>query len=117
MNASDTKNWAQRIVKSSFNEILTGKFQVPSQEELEIFIKDNFFYESFDEYQMLKRIRDFHPGWSEAEIADEFERQKRKHDRDNRDSLKRFAKGTIEEIENLIKNLDRTIMDWKVSNL
>ncbi len=117
MNSSNTKNWAKQIVKSSFNEILTGKFQGPSQEELETFIKDNFFYESFDEYQMLKRIRDFHPGWSEAEIADESERQKRKHDRENRVSLKLFTKDTIEEIENLIKNLDRTIMDWKVSNL
>ena len=117
MNSSNTKNWAKQIVKSSFNEILASKFQVPSQEELETFIKDNFFYGLFDEYQVQKRIRDFHPGWSEAEIADESERQKRKHDRDNRASLKGFAKDTIEEIENLIENLNRTIMDWKVSNL
>jgi hypothetical protein len=30
MNPSYAKNWARQIVKTSFEEILEGKFQVPS---------------------------------------------------------------------------------------
>jgi hypothetical protein len=48
MNQSDEKNWARQIVRSSLHEILAGKFQVPSNEEMETIIRDKFC-EPFDD--------------------------------------------------------------------
>jgi hypothetical protein len=116
MNQSDAKNWARQIVKSSLHEILAGKYQIPSQEELEIFIKDNF-YEPFDEHKVRTKIRKLHPGWSAVEISDELERQEWEHARENRNTLKWFTQNTITEIEKLIKSLNQMIAKWKVNNL
>ena len=116
MNQSDEKNWARQIVRSSLHEILAGKFQVPSQEEMETFIRDSFC-EPFDEYRQRTKIRKLHPEWSEVEISDELERQEREQDRESRAKMRWFSQGTIEEIEKLIKSLNQEITKWKVNNL
>ena len=116
MNQFDKKNWARLIVKSSLQEILAGKFQVPAQEEMETFFRDNFC-EPFDEYKERKKIRKLHPGWSEVEISDELERQQRRHERENRTKMNWFTQSTIGEIEKLIKSLNQEIVKWKVNNL
>jgi hypothetical protein len=116
MNQSDAKNWARQIVKSSFNEILAGKYQVPSHEEMETFIRVNF-YEPFDEHKVRTKIRKLHPEWNEIEVSDELERQQRKHERENRTMLNWFTQSTIGEIEKLIKSLNQEIAKWKVTNL
>ena len=116
MNQSDEKNWARQIVRSSLHEILAGKFQVPSQEEMETFIRDNFS-EPFDEYKVRTKMRKLHPGWSEVEISDELERQERGHARESRTKMKWFIQSTIGEIEKLIKSLNQEIAKWKVNNL
>lgn len=116
MNQSDAKNWARQIVKSSFHEILAGEYQIPSHEEMERFIRDNF-YEPFDEIKVRIRIRKFHPEWSEGEIEDEVERLERRHERENRNILNWFTQSTIGEIEKLIKSLNQEIAKWKINNL
>lgn len=50
MNQFDEKNSTRQIVKSSLHEILAGDFQVPSQEEMETIVRDNFS-EPFSEYK------------------------------------------------------------------
>jgi hypothetical protein len=116
MNQSDEKNWARQIVRSSLHEILAGKFQVPSNEEMETIIRDKF-REPFDEYRQRIRIRKLHPEWSEVEISDQLERQKMKQDRESRTKIRWFSQRTIEEIEKLIKSLNQEITKWKVNNL
>ena len=116
MNQSDEKNWARQIVRSSFHEILAGKFQVLSNEEMETIIRDKF-REPFDEYRQRIRIRKLHPEWSEVEISDQLERQKMKQDRESRTKIRWFSQRTIEEIEKLIKRLNQQITKWKVNNL
>jgi hypothetical protein len=116
MNQSDEKNWARQIVRSSFHEILAGKFQVLSNEEMETIIRDKF-REPFDEYRQRIRIRKLHPEWSEVEISDQLERQKMKQDRESRTKIRWFSQRTIEEIEKLIKSLNQQITKWKVNNL
>ncbi len=116
MNQSDEKNWARQIVKSSMHETLAGKFQVPSQEEMETIIRDNFS-EPFDEYKERTKIRKLHPEWSEVEISDKLERQKMEQDRESRTKIRWFSHRTIEEIEKLIKSLNQEITKWKVNNL
>ena len=116
MNQFDEKNWARQIVKSSLQEILAGKFQVPSQEEMETFIRDNFC-EPLDEYKERTKIRKLHPEWSEVEISDKLERQKMEQDRESRTKIRWFSQRTIEEIEKLIKSLNLEITKWKVNNL
>ena len=110
------KNWARQIVKSSLHEILAGKFQVPSQEEMENIIKDNFS-EPFDEYRQRTKIRNLHPEWSEVEISDKLARQKMEQDRESRNKIRWFSQRTIEEIEKLIKSLNQEITKWKTNNL
>ena len=116
MNQSDAKNWARQIVKSSFHEILAGEYQVPTHEEMEAFIRENF-YEPFDETKARLRIRKLHPEWSEVEITDEIERLERGHERENRNILNWFTQSTIVEIEKLIKSLHQEIAKWKINNL
>jgi hypothetical protein len=116
MNQSDEKNWARQIVRSSFHEILAGKFQVLSNEEMETIIRDKF-REPFDEYRQRIRIRKLHPEWSKVEISDQLERQKMKQDRESRTKIRWFSQRTIEEIEKLIKSLNQQITKWKVNNL
>jgi hypothetical protein len=116
MNQFDKKNWARQIVKSSLQEILAGKFQVPSQEEMETFIRDKFS-EPFDEYKLRTKMRKLHPEWSEVEISDDLERQEREQERESRTRMKWFIQSTIDEIEKLIKSLNQEITKWKVNNL
>jgi hypothetical protein len=116
MNQADAKNWARQIVKSSFHEILEGSYEIPSQEEMEAFIRDNF-YEPFDEHKVRTKIRKLHPEWSAVEASDELERQEREHARESRTMLKWFTQNTISEIEKLIKSLNQMIAKWKVNNL
>ena len=71
----------------------------------------------FDEYQVRKRIRVLHPGWSEIEISDEIEMQKRHYKRENHNRLTWFAQNTVKDIEKLIKSLEQAIVDWKILNL
>ena len=116
MNQFDEKNWARQIVKSSLQEILAGKFQVPSQEEMETFIRDNFC-EPLDEYKERTKIRKLHPEWSEVEISDELERQERKLSRESLTKMNWFIQNKIGEIEKLLKSLNQEITKWKVNNL
>jgi hypothetical protein len=74
-------------------EILAGNFQIPSQEEMETFIRDNFC-EPFDEYKERTKIWKLHPEWSEVEISDELERQERAQERESRTKIRWFSKRT-----------------------
>ena len=116
MNQSDEKNWARQIVRSSLHEILAGKFQVPSNDEMETIIRDKFC-EPFDEYRQRTKIRKLHPEWSEVEISDVLERQERAQEREIRAKIRWFIQSTFEEIEKLIKSLNQEITKWKVNNL
>jgi len=116
MNQSYTKNWAKQIVKSSFVEILGGKFQVPSQDEIETIVQKSL-YEPFDEYQAQKRIESIHPEWSEDEISDKIEGEKNRHMRKIDVNVKWFAQDTIKEIEKLINSLKLAIEKWKTFQL
>ena len=95
---------------------MAGTYQVPSLDEMISILEDNFEY-SFDEYKAKRRIRRLHLDWSATLIEDELDRQRRFYENELRVNLKIAALNTIEEIENLIKNLKWTITEWKVKNL
>jgi RNA processing factor Prp31 len=116
MHSTDIKQWARQIVKNSFNEILDGTFRVPSEELMGSYLEKNFEH-SFDEYQVKKKIGRSHIEWTNEQVADELERQKRHFDHERRTNLRIAALNTIEEVENLIRNLNRAINEWKILNL
>lgn len=116
MYSSDIKRCARRMVKESLDDILAGRFQIPSLEQMESFLEQNF-EPTFDEYQVTKKIRRSHIAWSNEQVLDELERQKRYYDNELRVNLRIAALNTIEEVENLIKSLNRAITEWKVMNL
>ena len=116
MYSSDTRQAARQIVRESLDQILAGKYQIPSLEEMVSILRKNFDH-PFDEYKISQRIKRSHLAWSESQIMDELERQKRHYENELRVNLKVAALNTIEEIENLIRSLKYNISEWKIKNL
>ena len=113
---TDAKKCALRIVRESLNPILAGTFQIPSLEEM-ISILERDFNHAFDEFMAQRKIKKSHLSWSEKQIEDELERQKRHYENELLVNLRVAALNTIEEIENLVKSLNQAIKKWKIENL
>jgi hypothetical protein len=113
---SDAKTCARQMVRESLNQILAGTFQIPSYDEM-ISILDRDFEHNFDEYMTRRRIMKSHLTWSNEQVDDELERQKRRYENELRVNLRVAALNTIEEIENLVKSLQEAITRWKIENL
>lgn len=116
MYSSDVKKCAQQIVKESFADILIGEFRMPSQTQMESYLLENIDY-GFDEYQTAKKIQRSHFQWSEEQIVDELEVQKRRYEKESRYNLKVGAQKAVNEVENLVSSLKDTIKVWKIKNL
>jgi hypothetical protein len=116
MYSSDIKKCARQIVKESLNQILADTYQIPSLEEMKEFLEENFDH-SFDEYLMTQKIKRSHPAWSNEQIVEELERQKRHYENELRVNVRIAALNTIEEIENLMISLNNAIREWKVLHL
>ena len=116
MYSSDTRQTARQIVRESLDQILAGKYQIPSLEEMVSILRNNFDH-PFDEYKMAQRIKRSHLAWNEDQIKDELDRQKRHYENELRVNVKVAALETIEEIENLIRSLKHNIAEWKIKNL
>jgi RNA processing factor Prp31 len=113
---SDAKNCARRLVRESLNQILAGKYQVPSYEEM-ISVLERDFEHTFDEFMARRKIMKSHISWSREQVDDELEKQKIRYENELRVNLKVAALNTIEEIENLVKSLNQAITEWKIENL
>ena len=55
--------------------------------------------------------------WDNSQVLNEIERQRRHYENELRVNLRVAALNTIEEIENLMRSLNQSIMEWKVKNL
>lgn len=104
---------ARQIVKGSLSQILADTYQVPSLEEMKLFLEENFDH-SFDDYLTTQKIKRSHPTWNRDQVMGELEKQKRHYENELRVNLRIAALNTIEEIENLIINLNNAIREWKV---
>ena len=113
MYSTEIKKCARQIVKGSLNQILAGTYQVPSLEEMKLFLEENFDH-SFDDYLIKQKIRRSHPTWNNDQVLGELERQKRHYENELRVNLRIAALNTIEEIENLIISLNNAIREWKI---
>jgi len=113
---SDAKNCARHLVRESLNQILAGKYQVPSYEEM-ISILERDFEHTFDDFMARRKIMKSHISWSREQVDDELEKQKIRYENELRVNLKVAALNTIEEIENLVKSLNQAITEWKIENL
>ena len=116
MYSSDIKQCARQIVKESLNRILAGTYDIPSLEEMKIFLEQNFDH-SFDEYLITQKIKRSHPAWSKDQVMEELDRQNRHYENELRVNLRIAALNTIEEVENLIISLNNHIREWKVMHL
>jgi hypothetical protein len=116
MYSSDTRKAARQIVRESLDQILAGKYQIPSLEEMVSVLRKNFDH-PFDEYKITQRIKRSHLAWGDSQVLDELERQRRHYENELRVNLKVAALNTIEEIENLIRSLKHNIAEWKIKNL
>lgn len=116
MYSSDTKTCAQQIVRESFEAILCGNYRIPSLEEMEAILQNNFEH-NFDEYKSIQKIKRSHPEWDEGRIDAELHRKKENYENELRVNLRVAALETIEEIENLLSSLSNTLREWKVKHL
>jgi len=116
MYSSDIKLYARQIVKESLNQILANIYQIPTLEEMKIFLEKNFDH-SFDEYMISQKIKRSHPEWSNERVTEELDKRKRHYETELRVNLRIAALNTIEEIENLIISLNNAIREWKIMNL
>ena len=116
MYSTDIKTCARQIVKESLTQILAGIYEVPSLEEMKLFLEQNFDH-SFDEYMIKQKIKRSHPTWNNDQVIEELDRQKRHYENELLVNLRIAALNTIEEIENLIISLNNAIREWKVMNL
>ena len=113
---SDAKKCARQIVRESLPEILAATYQIPSLEEM-IAVLQTDFEHSFDEFQARRMITRSHLDWSEDQVEDELEAQKRRFENELGVNLRVAALNTIEEIEKLITSLNKAIKNWKIENL
>jgi len=116
MYLADTKLCARQIARESLNQILAGTFEIPSLEDMESILRKSYDH-SFNDYKAKQKIKRSHLDWSENQVSDELERQKRHYENELRVNLRVAALGTIEEIENLIRSLNKAIREWKILNL
>ena len=113
---SDAKKCARQMVRESLAEILAATYQTPSLEEMISVLKRDFEH-SFDEFAARRKIMRSHIDWSEDQIEDEIEMQKRRFENELGVNLRVAALNTIEEIEKLITSLNNAIKKWKIENL
>ena len=113
---SDSRKCARQMVRESLPEILAGTYQAPSLEEM-IAILQRDFEHTFDEFLTRRRIMKSHIDWSEDQVEDELESQKRRYENELGVNLRVAALNTIEEIEKLISGLNTAIKKWKIENL
>ena len=114
--STGAKSCARQIVLEAFNDILCGKFIIPSQKEMENVLKDFIDYD-FDEYQKKRKTIAKHLSWNDDQVTDEVYRLKRRHDKEYSENLMQAASEAIVEIENLLSSLSDTIRAWKIKNL
>jgi transcription termination factor NusB len=116
MYALDIKRCAQQLVKESFIDIISGNFKIPSEKEMEKYLKKFIDY-AFDDYQVTRKVIGSHPGWGQEMVTNEVERLKRRYDKEYYSNLVMAVNRTVEEIENLLRGLEDTIKKWKIKNL
>jgi hypothetical protein len=104
------------MVRESLPEILATTYQVPSLEEMISVLKRDFEH-TFDDFLARRKIIKSHINWSEDQIEDELEAQKRRFENELGVNLRVAALKTIEEIEKLITGLNTAIKEWKIENL
>ena len=113
---SDAKKCARQMVREALPEILAATYQTPSLEEM-IKILQRDFEHTFDEFLARRKIMKSHIDWSEDQVEDELEAQKRRYENELGVNLRVAALNTIEEIEKLITGLNNAIKKWKIENL
>jgi hypothetical protein len=113
---SDAKKCARQMVKESLTDILANTYQTPSLEEMISILKGGFDH-LFDEFMARRKIMKSHMDWSEDQIENEIEMQKRRFENELGVNLRVAALNTIEEIEKLIASLNNAIKKWKIENL
>jgi hypothetical protein len=92
------------MAKESLFQILAPTYQTPSPEEM-ISILERGFNHSLDEFMIRRKIIKSHIDWSEDQIENEIDMQKRRFENELSVDLRIAAFNTIEGIEKLITSL------------
>ena len=114
--SAHAKRQAKQIVSEKFDDVLCGKFNVPTEDQMEHFLKDVIEYR-FDEYKELKRASVKQPTLSKSQLRDEIQKRKMRYESEYQSHLQQASLRAISEIENLLSSLSDAIRTWKIKNL
>ena len=97
---------AKLIVKESFEKIVSGNFEMPSNSDMEEMI-DKALEWDFDEDKVAAEIKRNYPGWSEEHVYDEVDKLGDIYEDERSNYLESIIKATVLECQNMVKELQK----------
>jgi hypothetical protein len=97
---------AKLIVKESFEKIVSGNFEMPSNADMEEMI-DKALEWDFDEDKVAAEIKRNYPAWSEERVYDEVDKLADIYEDERSSHLESIIKATVLECQNMVKELQK----------
>jgi hypothetical protein len=94
------------IVKESFEKIVSGNFEMPSNTDMEEMI-DKALEWDFDEDKAAAEIKRNYPVWSEAQVYDEVDKLVDIYEDERSNHLDSIIKATIIACQNMVEELQK----------
>jgi hypothetical protein len=91
------------IVKESFEKIISGDFEMPSNRDMGEMIDKGLEWD-FDEDGVVAEIKRNYPSWSEEQVYDEVDKLADVYEDE---SLNHIIKVTVIECQNMVKELQK----------
>jgi hypothetical protein len=91
------------IVKESFEKIISGDFEMPSNRDMGEMIDKGLEWD-FDEDGVVAEIKRNYPSWSEEQVYDEVDKLADVYENE---SLNHIIKVTVIECQNMVKELQK----------
>ena len=97
---------AKLIVKESFEKIVSGNFEMPSNSDMEEMI-DKALEWDFDEDKAAAEIKRNYPAWNEAQVYDEVDKLVDIYEEERSNHLDSIIKATVIACQNMVKELQK----------
>jgi hypothetical protein len=91
------------IVKESFEKIISGDFEMPSNRDMGEMIDKGLEWD-FDEDGVVAEIKRNYPSWSEEQVYDEVDKLADVYENER---LNHIIKVTVIECQNMVKELQK----------
>ena len=97
------RSCAKLIVKESFEKIMSGDFEMPSNRDMEEMIDKELEWD-FDEDGVVAEIKRNYPSWSDEQVYDEVDKLGDVYENER---FNHIIKVTVIECQNMVKELQK----------